>query len=765
MSLLIGARELGLTVEWRYAFLGQDDSASTTPGVVFIEIGGKVAPGVFDHHQGDAGDTCAAELVFRNRELSYGHLLSPWLARHEEGRLMPGTVFRPTVVTHRDPDWDTVVATFLVQKLIENGDFPDEADALVKYTRLVDQGKVRLFGGSGSDDWSAEILSQRPEILAPHAGYLAIQNLQNLQGDRTEAKLRMGLALVSRVLDDFRSTGQGGRRLRSSDLFPTPSGDGKKHTATLWADDSRFADAVALLREDAWRYDEDRGQRDETILHVNLPAEDGGDPIRVPAFVLKRPPRSRLNKYWVRSADVPFFICPYDREPFTGAITEDTVFPRVILSLDPGWEKDGRKPTLRGLGFILEREESRFRREGGAIDERGLPPRFPQPYCDNADPWYDGRAHDYTIVDSPMSSTVLPYSTIVRLATRGVFWHLPLEYGTAVAVRVRREASPVTRPENAVELGFPMAAATMDSYRNDAFDVPLETHQEDARFQKQCFVRWVAGGAAFPFEVSKLEALGGASLDGLVDFVQDQHGTSSPDYLFIRFRPARDFLGGHFLSPGRVRHLFGAVDSTVPGDISERGDRDLLLFAGKALSLPQSATGLDNSDAESFLYAVFVSESLAAFSRQIAGRVPEREASTSGAAKLREAFIRFQTRHYQIDVSRSSRGRQVFEWLSGEMKLPAHYAEVQSELDRLTELEERDAEQRRRKAESILGMVLFFVAGFGVLQTLMGFPTWPVALSTKVLTVLGVLAATFGLYYLANRNLESSGRPGPGGAG
>jgi hypothetical protein len=31
----------------------------------------------------------------------------------------------------------------------------------------------------------------------------------------------------------------------------------------------------------------------------------------------------------------------------------------------------------------------------------------PRPGYDNADPWYDGRAHSYTIVDSPRAGTVL----------------------------------------------------------------------------------------------------------------------------------------------------------------------------------------------------------------------------------------------------------------------------------------------------------------------------------------------------------------------
>ena len=33
MSLLPGAKDLGLRTEWRYGFLGQEDRVATTPGV------------------------------------------------------------------------------------------------------------------------------------------------------------------------------------------------------------------------------------------------------------------------------------------------------------------------------------------------------------------------------------------------------------------------------------------------------------------------------------------------------------------------------------------------------------------------------------------------------------------------------------------------------------------------------------------------------------------------------------------------------------
>jgi hypothetical protein len=755
VSMLLGAKELGIEVNWRYAFLGQDDTAATTPGVVFIELGGKVAPGVFDHHQGDQKDTCAAEVVFRNPDLAYGHLLGPWLARQQEGRLQSPAVFQPTVVTHRDPDWDSVVATYLVQRLVEDGGFPPEVDALVKYTRLVDQGKIRLFGGRSLDDWSAEILSRRPEVFAPHAGYLAIQNLRDFKGDQNEAKLTLGLELVQKVLDDLKEAAKGrGMRVTIRDFQPAPTPDGSDHPATLWAKDPRFAKAADLLREDAWRYDEDREQQDETRTTVLLPAEDGGNPIQVPAFVLKGPSKSRLNKYWVRAGGKPFFICPYDRgeRPDTEQTPEPGTLSRVILSLDPGWASSGRKPTLRGLGFRLEKKESTERTADGREDERGLPARFPAPYCDNADPWYDGRAHDYTIVDAPMSGTKLSYSRIVEMACGSGFWKLPLEQASAVEIHVRPEAGPLVRPD-----GLPRAplsfASTMESYLRDSFVVPLEELPGAGAFAERRYLRSVEGGAAFPLEVTHIELRGRASLDDLADRVGDAPGKDGPDYRLIRMRLTSDFLGAHFLAPSRLVHLFRKFDCSAPEDLASLAGKDVIIFSGRVLVLAADDEGGADLDLENLLYAVFLSESLAAFSRQIAGRVPGGEQGAEGASRLREAFIRFQTRHYQIDVNRRSRGRQLFEFLSEILKLPAHYAEVQSELDRLSELEERDADQRRKRAEAVLGAVLFFVAGFGALQTVVALFGWKDPWTFLGPACLGVFLATLAAYLFARRKL------------
>ena len=55
-------------------------------------------------------------------------------------------------------------------------------------------------------------------------------------------------------------------------------------------------------------------------------------------------------------------------------------------------------------------------------------PLAPRPGYDNSDPWYDGRGHRYTIVDSPNEGTVLTAEEIERIF---------LEFGEATAMNLK----------------------------------------------------------------------------------------------------------------------------------------------------------------------------------------------------------------------------------------------------------------------------------------------------------------------------------------
>ena len=88
---------------------------------------------------------------------------------------------------------------------------------------------------------------------------------------------------------------------------------------------------------------------------------------------------------------------------------------RCILSVTPD-----SGASLRGLAGLLDEAESERRRQVYGEDDRVIDPatgsrKPPRAGYDNADPWYDGRAHGFTIVDSPRSGTLLTADEIEQI--------------------------------------------------------------------------------------------------------------------------------------------------------------------------------------------------------------------------------------------------------------------------------------------------------------------------------------------------------------
>jgi hypothetical protein len=91
---------------------------------------------------------------------------------------------------------------------------------------------------------------------------------------------------------------------------------------------------------------------------------------------------------------------------------------RCILSVRP---ETGA--TLRGLGELLDTAEAERRRAVFGVDDRVTDPatgspKVPRPGYANADPWYDGRAQGYTIIDAPRAGTLLTADQIEPIFLR-----------------------------------------------------------------------------------------------------------------------------------------------------------------------------------------------------------------------------------------------------------------------------------------------------------------------------------------------------------
>ena len=751
----LGAEALGLKVDWRYCFVPPGERAATTPGVLYVDVGGTVAPGIIDHHGQEGPGNCSAMLVVEQREQVYNHLLSPWLVRFEEGRIPAGAVWTPTLVLHHDPDFDALVGAFLVRGLIADGDLPRYARALAGYALEVDQGRYRVHPRPEAEE---EILDRR-ELDAIHLAYLAIQSFTGPEGRELSSseKLHLGFELLNCVLAGIASArGEDPRSLE--ELLPGAPG------VASWRADARFAPFAALLDRDRELFQEDFRQG-RTIDSVLLPAADGGEAIPVRAFVAAGPPRGALSKYWVRGAGFPFFICPLGSamEQGTGGRAARR---RIVLSLDPTFSVDGRRPNLRGLGFRLERAESAARQASGTEVRRGRP-RYGGGYCDNPDPWYDGRGHEWTIVDSPLVGTRLSFDEITALATGGDFWKVPLASGSVYLVWTDAEAmteGTAGRREAGLR-HFPGMSETLAALYRESREEgtpaggPLEIPAPSG-FRVTERVRHLPEGTCWPLRIVEIAGGPGSSLEDLVRHRREILGERLVDFSLAHVR-----TGLHFSAPELIDRLLdelGGSGLRPFGSLTHAGERVLFnsrnlvtLASGGATTL----NGEPDPDLEVLLYGAFLYLTLLRFSERLSELVPPGQSRLmpGSTQRLREDFLRFEARYYHLEVSRVSHSRALFREVSTALGLTGLSTKVRSELDRLGEIEERVAAERQRRAEGIIQGALFFLAVSGLLQTIVAFLDWDEVSWSAMWWVAPIVGTFLGLFFWARVRVGRGG--------
>jgi len=758
----LGAEALGLEVDWRYCFVPPGERAATTPGVVYVDVGGTVAPGIIDHHGREGPGTCSAMLVVDQREQVYNHLLSPWLVRFEEGRIPAGAVWTPTLVLHHDPDFDALVAAFLVRGLITDGDLPRYARALACYALEVDQGRYPLHLRAEAKAGALDL--DRRELDAVHLAYLAIQSFTGPEGRELSSseKLHLGFELLKCVLEGIVSArGKAPRTLE--ELSPGAPG------VASWRADARFASFAALLDRDLELFQEDF-REGRTLDGVQLPAADGGEAIPVRAFVAAGPPRSALNKYWVRGAGFPFFICPLGSPAGQGTAGR-AARRRIVLSLEPTFFVDGRKPSLRGLGFRLERAESAARRASGTEVRRGMP-RYGGGYCDNPDPWYDGRGHEWTIVDSPLVGTRLTCDEISALATGGDFWKVPLASGSVYLVWAEAEP-PITGgaagPGDAGLRGFVGMSETLTAlYRESREEGPLPggppVGPEAPGFRITERLRHFPEGTCWPLRIVEIVGGPGSSLEDLARYRREILGEQLVDFSLARVRP-----GLHFSAPELIDRLLdelGGGGLRPLGGLAPAGER--VLFNGRGLvtfAPGGAATASDepDPDLEILLYGAFLYLTLLRFSERLSDLVPSGQSRLipGSTRRLREDFLRFEARYYQLEVSRVPRARALFCEIAAALSFAGLFTKVRSELDRLGEIEERVAAERQRRAERIIEGALFVLAVSGLLQTIVTFVDSRNASWSTMWWVIPIVGAFLGLFFWARIRSRGDLSKGP----
>jgi hypothetical protein len=444
---LIGARtDLGLSIRWRFSFLEAGRSVTRSGDVVHLDSGGRLEAGIVDHHQGEPGATSAARLVFEHPGLVHEHLVGPWIetARAHEIR---GRTWTPTIALHADPDFDAIVSTVLAMELVETGRFPIEARRLVEYADRVDQGVER------------PPLPERRFELYPLI--LMLQHLPRSDAHRTALGLPESLPTRSELASIAGRDAMGDIADANSDELTLRLG---MRLVRMWASAASAADAeiskrleddpvaaalASALEHDATRFQRACDRLQTTTLRLPCVTPDSA-PIELPAAILPLPEpvpagSSRdadrsvgegttaaaiaCDKIYLRTGGgglgrpYPVTVVEKARRPSHDGIARSrwiVAVDEASRSIDPAARAD-----LRGLAASLEWAEQRRRRELGIRDSRRGATRFPE-FPGIADPWYDGRGHQWTIVDSPRDGTVLDRGELEAIL-HSPFWEPEIE--------------------------------------------------------------------------------------------------------------------------------------------------------------------------------------------------------------------------------------------------------------------------------------------------------------------------------------------------
>jgi serine/threonine protein kinase len=357
----------------RFAFVPPGTVAPAhAPGTVYLDVGNDLRPGVLDHHQGTgpAASTSATGLV----------PLFPELVRAALDGASDGVV---TLITHENPDLDCAASAFLARELLLNGALPPGAGALADYVDRVDAGEPMFTHKRPYTLYSAyRLLTRR---LAQAGGAPAAL---------WDAQMRAGHELIAHAL--------------------AAAGTGSLDRVNPF-------DAPVMVRNDRDEMYEDMQRYDAKLARPEAHARRAeltlptpfGTTVRVPALFARDvqnegdADRCSFFKDWARGDDER---CPTGEKTKPGFVAtcvwESGPVPRCVVSVRP--DSDAR---LNGLAAALDEAETRVR--AGTQWERTGPPRGPG-YA-NSDPWYDGRAHNHTIIDAPRSGTKLSADEVERI--------------------------------------------------------------------------------------------------------------------------------------------------------------------------------------------------------------------------------------------------------------------------------------------------------------------------------------------------------------
>ncbi|WP_078427346.1 hypothetical protein [Alkalihalobacterium alkalinitrilicum] len=371
----------------RYGHNGKEQRFSLDSTVI-LDVGNKLTYGIVDHHHlkspinVNGKEVCSATGILS----AYPSLLS------KIDRSKPITIF-----VHAFPDFDCYASVYLASFYIQHGHFPQDYELLVDYAEKIDAGEQGV-------DFN--------QICTPYTISLVIGDVIDNQFDnsisfarKNELMMEKGLLLVEYMMSKLNSFQESEKCV--------------DHPIILDANHP-FQDEQNLLNKDYEKYEADI--EDETICEKRsmylLNDNRSQKVVEVDALFWNQTPKCSLHKLWARADTRSPSKTGYVFTFIPGIVEMDNNFKletnRVTISVNPHFNV-----TLGELGKILEfaeqkREKEVFKNEDDSLKQwrdQGRQ-RWKDEWCINYDPWYDGRSHDYTIIDSPNIGSLLQIDEI-----------------------------------------------------------------------------------------------------------------------------------------------------------------------------------------------------------------------------------------------------------------------------------------------------------------------------------------------------------------
>lgn len=368
----------------RFTYIGPGSMAPSftdIPDRLFLNVGNSLRPGVIDHHQNNDRSVSTANLIINNEKFVVASV-NPYRK--------PDDPF--FIVLSENISFDSVISVYLALNLLQSYKLPEGVDLLAKYVDLIDMGH------HGKNKYSL------------YCAFILLQNIQfkknSDNNDWRTTFIKKFLPVVEYALKEQKKHGI---PISDVDVFSCPR---------LFS-----AKEKKMFVDDQKRYESKLNNPDTkpNILKLRLPSDLGGsekaDSLLV-RDVQNQNDKDRVIffKDWARtdSTRAPekngFIALSVYHSPEKG------INARCIISVRPD-----SNLNLRGLGLILEKAESEKRKKHfGGIDNRVIDlisgkHKTPRVGYANSDPWYDGRGHGFTIIDSPRDGTFLSAEEIEEI--------------------------------------------------------------------------------------------------------------------------------------------------------------------------------------------------------------------------------------------------------------------------------------------------------------------------------------------------------------